>query len=120
LIERLKSAFSNLSYFVFWLVLAVLVTLSAFQLHATLTAISISIIENPSLRPTGWTFDTVHGLGRVFWLILGILWLGWVMYTEGYLREGKDNQRLIPRFVRLLLILVGIYALNYLVLLLLP
>lgn len=116
----LKSAFGNLSYFIFWLALAVLVTLSAFQFHATLTAISISIIENPSLRPTGWTLDTVHGLSRVFWLILGIIWLGWIMYTEGYLREGKNQQHLISRFIRLLLILVVIYALNYIVLLLLP
>ena len=117
MIERLKSIFGNLSYLVFWLVLAVLVTLTAFQLHTTLIATAISIIETPSLRPTGWTLDTIHGLGRVFWLILGILWLGWIMYTEGYLREGKDNQLLIPRFVRLLLILIVIYALNYFVLL---
>ena len=42
------------------------------------------------------------------------------MYTEGYLREGKNQQHLISRFIRLLLILVVIYALNYIVLLLLP
>jgi hypothetical protein len=113
MLERLRSAFSNLSYVVFWLVLAGLATLTVFQVHGTLITISIAIIEEPALRPPGWTMDTTHGLGRVFWLILGILWLGWVMFTEGHLREGKDEQRLLRRFLILALILVVIYALSY-------
>jgi len=115
----LRSSFSNLGYLLFWIILVILATLTVFQLHVTLIAISIFVIENPSLRPTGWTSNTTHGLSRVFWLILGILWLGWVMYTEGHLREGKDQQYLVKRSLILLLVLGGIYAACYLLLLLL-
>ena len=114
-----KSLFSNVSYFVFWLVLTGLSVLTVFQLHATLIASSISVIENPNLRPEYWTMDTIHGLGRVYWLVLGILWLGWVIFTEVHLREGKNRDRLMVRFLVLLLVLVAIYGLSYLVLFLL-
>jgi len=119
MLQRLQSAVSNISYLVFWIVLAGLVTLIVFQLHATLILVSIAIVENPAIRPPGWSMDTTYGLSRVFWLILGIFWLGWVMFTEGYLREGKNNQRLLKRFSLLILILGGLYGLTYIVLLLL-
>ena len=112
-----KSLFSNLSYFVFWLILTGLSVFTVFQLHATLIASSIKLIENPDLRPVSWTMDTVHGLGRVFWLVLGILWLGWVIFTEGHLREGIDRDRLMVRFFVLLLVLAAVYGLSYLALL---
>ena len=119
MLERLQSALSNVSYFVFWVVLAALVTFVGFQIHATLIAISIAVIENPSLRPLGWSMDTTYGLSRVFWLILGIFWLGWVTFTEGYLREGVNQKHLIKRSILLLVIVGVIYGINYLVLLLL-
>jgi uncharacterized membrane protein YadS len=116
MLEWLKSSIGNLSYFVFWIVLALLATLTGFQLHGTLIAISIAVIENPNLRPTGWSTATIHGLGRVFWLILGILWLGWVMFTEGYLREGKNRELLLRRAFILLLILGVLYATSLIIL----
>ena len=117
---RIQSLFGNLGYIVFWFVLAGLAILTVFQLHTTWIAIALSVIENTSLHPREWNTDTIHGLGRVFWLVLGILWLGWVMFTEGHLREGKDRKLLIRRFIYFLLILGGIYGLNYLILLILP
>jgi hypothetical protein len=119
MLERLQSALGNISYFVFWIVLAALAAFVAFQIHATLIAIAIAVIENPSLRPSGWSTDTIYGLSRVFWLILGIFWLGWVTFIEGYLREGKNHQLLIKQSTLLLVILGVIYGINYLVLLLL-
>jgi len=117
LAEKVRSLFNNLSYFVFWLVLAILAALVAFQLHTTWITISIAVIENPSLRPTGWSIYTTYGLSRFFWLVLGILWLGWVMFTEGDLSEGKDRKLLLKRSGRLLLILGIIYGINYLIML---
>jgi hypothetical protein len=117
---RWQSFFENIGYFVFWLVLGVLAVFTAFQLHATWIAIAISVVENPSLRPPGWSMDSVHGLGRVFWLIIGILWLVWVMYTESHLREGRERKRLMPRFFIFLIVLGAIYGVNYLILYLLP
>lgn len=119
MLKRLQSALSNVSYFIFWVVLAALAAFLVFQLHPTLIRISIAVIENPSLRPPGWSLNTTYGLSRVFWLILGILWLGWVMFTEAHLREGKNRQLLIKRSILLLVIVGALYGLNYLVLLLL-
>jgi hypothetical protein len=119
MLERLKSALSNTSYFVFWIILAALAALVVFQLHATLIAIAIAVIENPGLRPPGWSTDTIYGLSRVFWLILGIFWLGWVMFTEGYLREGVNQKRLLKRSFLVLVFVGVIYGSSYLVLLLL-
>jgi len=113
MLERLKSVFSNIGYFVFWVILAILAGVLIFQLHATLIAISISIIKNPSLRLPGWSMDTTYGL------ILGIFWLGWVMFTEGFLREGKNHKRLMKRSLLLLVVVGVIYGLSYLLLLLL-
>ncbi len=119
MLKLLQSAFGNLSYFVFWVVFAALAAFVVFQLHATLIMIAIAVIENPTLRPSGWSTDTTYGLSRVFWLILGIFWLGWVTFIEGYLREGKNRQLLIKRSTLLLVIVGVIYGINYLVLLLL-
>ena len=119
MLERLKSALGNVSYIVFWVVLAALSAFVVFQIHATLIASSIAVIENPNLRPPGWSMNTTYGLSRVFWLILGILWLGWVMFTEGYLREGKNRKLLIKRSLLLLVIVAAVYGLNYLALLML-
>ncbi|MCJ7702294.1 MAG: hypothetical protein MUO62_11985 [Anaerolineales bacterium] len=119
MLERLKSALSNISYLIFWIVLAALAVFVVFQIHATLIAIAIAVIENPDLRPLGWSMDTTYGLSRVFWLILGIFWLGCVMFTEGYFREGVNQKRLLKRFFLSLVIVGVIYGINYLVLLLL-
>ena len=117
MLQRIRSLFINLSYLVFWLILAAFATLVIFQVHATLIAISIAVIRNPVLRPTGWSMDTTYGLSRLFWLILGILWLGWVTFTEDFLREGKDQHILVKRSSLLLLIAGIIYGACYLILL---
>jgi hypothetical protein len=110
MIKRMQPVFARIGYAVFWIGLAILATLTAFQAHGTLIAISLAVIENPSLRPYGWTTNTIHALSRVFWLILGILWLGWVTYTEGYLREGYQRKLLRHRTIRLTITLAAIYA----------
>ncbi len=107
MLERIGSTLNRFSYLFVWLVFAILITLTLFQVYATVIAVSLVVIENPTLRPIGWNTSSVHGLGRLLWLILGIFWLGWVMFTEGYLREGRDQQLLKRRTFRLLQI-VGI------------
>jgi hypothetical protein len=108
--KRLQPVLASVGYIVFWLGLAVFATLTAFQVHGTLIALSLAVIENPSLRPLGWSTDTVYALSRVFWLVLGIFWLGWVMFTEGYLREGYQRQLLKNRTIRLAILLGAAYA----------
>lgn len=95
-----------------------LVTLTLIQIHATLIAVALVVIDNPSLRPLGWSTATIYGLSRMLWLIMGIIWLGWLMYTLEYLQEGKEYQKLKLRLMQLLGILASVYLSTYLVLLL--
>ena len=117
--KRLQPVLAPVGYIVFWLGLGIFATLTAFQIHGTLIAISLAFISNPSLRPLGWSTDTIYALSRVFWLVIGILWLGWVMFTEGYLREGYQRQLLKNRTLRLVIILGATYFACVLILFLL-
>jgi hypothetical protein len=117
MVDWIRSKFEAGWFLVFWLTLGVAATLTSFQLHATLISVALFVVDNPSLRPTGWTSGTIYGLSRLLWLILGIGWLGWVMYTFELLRESKPLKILRGRFFRLLLILAGVYFCSYVVLL---
>lgn len=119
MLKRIQPILAPVGYIIFWLGLAVFATLTAFQIHSTLIALSLAVIENPSLRPLGWSTDTVYALSRVFWLVIGIFWLGWVMFTEGYLREGYQRLLLKNRTLRLIIILGATYAVCFLILFLL-
>ena len=116
MLDWIRSKFDAISYLVFWLILGVAVTLTAFQIHATLISVAVVVVDNPSLRPIGWTTFSIYGLSRLLWLILGIGWLGWIMVTFEYFRESKPL-KILTRFFRLLLILGAIYFCSYLVLL---
>ena len=116
MIQKLQPIFSRIGYAVFWLGLVLLATLVAFQVHGMLVALALAVIENPSLRPPGWSTDTIFALSRVFWLILGILWLGWVMFTEGYLREGYQRHLLTRRIFLLVIILAATYGASIIIL----
>ena len=95
-----------------WLGVAALWALVAFQLQTTLLFIGILIIQNPSLRPTGWNSGTLSGINRCTFLLLGSLWLGLVIYSERYLRESLEKDRLLVNAGRLLLIIGGIYGVS--------
>jgi len=113
---RIKSLIDNLGIYALWLALVILVTIVLFQVHTTLIAIALTVVQNPSLRPPGWNTNTIYGLSRLIWLILGIFWLGWVMFTEGYLSEGKRQEVLKKRALRLFLFIAVIYAVCFTVL----
>ncbi len=115
--QRLRKTLENLVYVISWLVLVVLATLTGFQIHTTLITLALAAVNNPSLRPSGWTTQTIYGLSRFLWLALGIVWLVWVMFTQEYLSEGKQLQILRQRIMRLLIMLGITYAVSYLVLL---
>ena len=117
MIERIRSNIDVISSIIFWLINSVVVTLTLFQVHATMISIAVVVVDTPSLRPIGWTSGTIYGLSRLLWLLLGICWLGWVMYTYEYMRESKQLKILRQRFFRLLLILGAAYFCSYVVLL---
>ena len=119
MIEWMRSQFDAIRYIIFWLILGVVVTLTLFQVHGTLISVAVEVVDNPSLRPIGWTSGSIYGLSRLLWLILGICWLGWIMYTFEHLREITQLKILIQQFLLLLLILGLVYFCSYVVLLIL-
>jgi hypothetical protein len=74
--------------------------------------LGILVIQNDALRPTGWSSDTLSGINRCGFLVLGSLWLGMVVFTEKYLREGAAEQQLLRRALRLALIGGAVYLLS--------
>ena len=116
MIDWITSKLEAASFLLCWTILGVGVTLTSFQIHATMITIALEIVGNPSLRPTGWNTDTVYGLSRLLWLVVGIGWLGWVMFTFDFLREARGPKNLRGRFVRLVFILGAVYLCSYVVL----
>lgn len=115
--EQMRAFFDNFLYMLLWLIFAVLVTLTLFQLHGTIIAIAVYVVNDPALRPYAWNSGSVVILARFLWLIMGILWLGWVPYTYEYLSEGSQLKILTKRSFRLILILGSVYLSSYLILL---
>ena len=117
--ERMKGVFGEFIYLLIWLILAICITFTAFQVHSMLIAVGLFVVNTPAIRPTGWNTPTVYGLSRLLWLILGIFWLVGILYCEADLREGKELQILKIRAIKLFSITGGIYLLSYIVFLLL-
>ena len=113
MLERIRPVLSTIGYIASWLILSSIATLTIFQIHTIVLSIALRVVENPSTRPVGWSTDTIHGLSRIAWLILGILLLLWVVFTEEYLREGNRYRKLKKRATRLFLIIVTVYIVCY-------
>lgn len=95
-----------------WILLLILWTLAAFQVQNLVLYLGILVIQSDSLRPTGWSTDTLSGINRCGFLILGSLWLGMAVFTEKYLREGAAEQQLLRRAFQLALIGGAVYLLS--------
>ena len=117
MLEKLRTIFGTISYIFLWVILAVLVALSLFQVHAMIISVGVYVVNDPSLRPYAWNSGSILLLNRLLWLVLGIIWLVWVMYANEYLSEGRRRGSLWKRVFRLLLILGGLYLGSYLILL---
>ena len=88
----------------------ILWTFAAFQVQNLILYLGLLVIQNPSIRPPGWSSDTIVGINRCSFLILGSLWLGLAIFSEKYLREGSHEEHLLQNALRLTLIGGGIYA----------
>jgi small-conductance mechanosensitive channel len=110
-LSRHRETLSGIGFYATWIAFAVLGALTAFQVHAALIALGVMVVDSPTLRPTGWTFQSIYGLARVFWLLVGILWLGGVTFSEKYLRDGLQYQEFRVRSLRIFLVLAAIYLL---------
>jgi hypothetical protein len=101
---------AKLGLYGLWAVLAALWAVAAFEVQALLLYLGIFIVEHPALRPSGWNTTTLSALNRCGLVILGAAWIGLVIFSERYLRDGLEEGRLRSRLVRLVLVIGGIYG----------
>ena len=95
-----------------WIGLSALAAGALWQLNFGLLTLAALLI-NSSLRPPGWTLDTLVGLNKLFVLVLGSLWLGLVMYFEHRLGQAVTEDRLLPWVLRTGAWLVALGLLGY-------
>jgi nitrogen fixation/metabolism regulation signal transduction histidine kinase len=119
MLRRVSGVLDILGLYGLWAILAALLVLALYQLHATLIYIGLLMVKNPSTRPAGWNTGTIYGLSRFLFLVLGAVWLVAVSLLERYLREGKQEGRLRTRVVRLIATVGAIYVISYAVMYLL-
>ena len=99
----------EITLYAVWGILTVLWIIVAFQVQATLLTIGLVIVEYPALTPYGWSSHTIHGLNRLIIFVVGSLWLGIVVYSEQYLREGCEEGNFFERVKQSLFIIGGTY-----------
>ncbi len=99
-----KQIGGTVGLYLLWLLLAVLWAVVAFQVQTTLLYLGLVVVQTPEIRPTGWNTATISGINRCTFLVLGALWLGVVVFTERYLREGLEQNRLFAYAGRLAVI----------------
>jgi len=109
-LSKSKQVGTWLGFYGLWLLLSTLWGVVAFQMQTTLLYLGILVVQTPEIRPAGWNTGTISGINRCTFLILGSLWLGLVVFTEKYLREGREENRLLARAGLLLLIIGGLYG----------
>ncbi|MEZ4621321.1 MAG: hypothetical protein R2867_38275 [Caldilineaceae bacterium] len=107
----------QLGYLLAWLALTLLATVTAWQLHITVLYLAALLIANPTLRPTGWSSETLVGVSKLSILLWGSLWLIFVFYMEFKLRESMQERRLRRQIGWFGGILLALYGLAYLIVL---
>ena len=85
----------QLGYIGAWLGLTFLAALTAWQLHIASLYLATLLIDNPALRPRGWSSETLVGVSKLSVLVWGSLWFMLIFYMEYKLREGLQERRLL-------------------------
>ena len=81
--------------------------------------VGVKIVANPSWRPAGWTPNTLFGLSRFLSFCLGALWLMAVTFLSTLLAAAQRRGRLVKTAAAALGVLALVFALTYLILLIL-
>lgn len=107
--QRKQGLFEGVGLFGLWIILAILMALVAFQVHATLIFLGLKAVQYPAMHEVGWNTHTIHGLGRFLTLILGIVWLFFVTMLQESLRNAIRAKKLKSLTLRVISILGGTY-----------
>lgn len=84
-----------LACYALWVGLSGLALWAAFQLLISVTDVVLMFSVNP------WTIDLAE---KVTVAVLGLIWLGWVIFLESYLRDGVPGKRLRSRAAKAVII----------------
>jgi hypothetical protein len=109
---KAKDLLTGLSFYGLWLLLAAMWAVVLFQLQVLILFLGILVIETPWLRPTGWNSETLKGIERCGFFVMGSLWLGLVLFSERHLRKGVTERRFWRHTLQLILVGGGIYGLS--------
>ena len=109
---KVKNFILGFSSYGLWLLSAAMWAAVMFQLQVLLLFFSILVLETSWLRPPGWNNETLKGIEKCGFLVLGSLWLGLVIFSERYLRKGVTENRFWQRVLHLVLVGGGIYGLS--------
>jgi hypothetical protein len=103
------AAWFALSALAFWTTLQALLAVSL-----ALTSFRVNVLGIPPTNTVG-AGAQLRGLNQFFTLLLVLLWLGGVVFLEGYLRDSAGAGRLWSRAARVAVGLLVALALAYVV-----
>ena len=96
--------------YVAWFGLMALAAAVAIQLNVLLLYLAGELIENPVLRPSGWSSASLVNVQRLVGVTLGSVWLIFILWMENDLRSAAQTGRLRRTVVRRAAVLLGILA----------
>ena len=105
----MQNLFEGAGLYLLWIIIAAVMVLVAFQIHATIIYFALQAVQLPALHAVGWNSHTIHGLGRFLTLILGMAWLFLVTMLQSYLRDSLRQKKVKARVIRMAFVMGGIY-----------
>jgi len=112
-----RGCVSWLGYLLLWVTLSTLAAFALWQAHVALLYLAALIIDNPRLRPTGWSTMSLVGVSKLSILFWGSGWLMFTIYLEQSLRNRVMEKRLIQQSAKYSIALLIVWGLARLVLL---
>lgn len=115
--RRLRQQFAlYLACYAIWIALSALAFWTTLQLMSAASQFATYYRVNVLGVPPTRTVDTawqLRGIYQLIALVLILVWLGAIVFLEGYLRDSARQGRLWPRAARILGSLVILLALAY-------
>lgn len=104
-----------LRYLLLWTAVITLVVYLGFVTHDTVVLFGLWAVKNPHIFLPGWHTKTTNGFSRFVWLGVGIVWMVVILWYSESLRDWLAYKRWQRPFLLTLLWLLGLYACNGLV-----
>ena len=107
---------SWLGYLLLWIALSTLAAFALWQAHVAVLYVAALIIDNPRLRPVGWSTMSLVGVSKLSILFWGSAWLMCTVYLEQSLRNSVVAKRLVRQSVKYAIALLIFWGVTWLVL----